>query len=754
MFFSQIQKSSNLCPSQKVYRIINKNNMKNLKLLLIAIMVLLYAKSAQSACNAFFTKAISGLTVTFTNTSTTTSGFPNMMTYSWSFGDGTFSTLKNPVKTYATGGVKGVQLFINDSMGCTHVAIDTFILVAPTSCNASFTKTISGLSVAFTNTSTSSSGSNAIRYTWNFSDGTSSTLKNPTKVFTTIGNKIAQLSMFDSITSCTATFTDTFLLTSPILCLPRFTSSTNGLSVTLTNNTLNSLGTTSGLIYLWQFSDGTSATTRNVYKTFATIGVKTVRLTISDSLNICSGTRMDSIVIVAGLPPCGANFTKSISGLSVTLNNLSLNSSGTSLGLTYNWTFSDGTGSTQKNLTKTFATGGYKTIQLNIIDSANTCFASKRDSFNLTSTSCQANFTKTVSGLTATMNNTSLNGNGNTIGLAYTWVGSFVSSFPNVNQKNPILTFSNPGPQVIGLFIYDSVTNCTSSKSDSFNLVSPTLCNANFSKTISGLTVSLNNTSLNSMGLPNGLLFNWNFGDGTTSTARNPVKTFASAGLKTIQLTISDTASSCTATKYDTVLLVAPTPLCSARFALAIDTTTPFSFFLLNTSLIRPGCSFYWTFGDGGSSTSMTPTHSYATFGKYNVCLTISDTVCNSTYCDSIGMDSTGRLLKKVAFSFRTLDYTKLAGSTGLVKMAEPMQYHIYPNPSVGELNVEVSLKETTTLSFELTDISGKLLITKSIQHASGNYKESLDLSELKPSFYFLSIRSNQGVSTYKVIKN
>ncbi|OYU94658.1 MAG: hypothetical protein CFE21_15385 [Bacteroidetes bacterium B1(2017)] len=732
--------------------------MKNLKLLLITAMVLLYAKSAQSSCNASFTYAISGLTVTFTNTSTTTSGFPNMMMYNWSFGDGTYSTVKNPVKTYATGGVKGIQLFINDSFGCTHLAIDTFILVNPTpTCNASYTKLItggSGFTVAFTNTSASSSSSNAIRYSWNFynynyTDTITSSLKNPTITFTNGGIKYVRLTMYDSISSCTATKMDSIILYNGLACQALFGKTISNLNVTLNNNSINAAYTSSGLNYLWQFSDGTTSTTPSPVKTFATGGMKTIRLTIQDSAHFCTHTKIDTVILTApvsctasftktitglsvaftntstsssgssairynwyfsdgtssnlknptklftsggvksarlslydsissctdttlvtfilssGLPPCSANFYGTKSGLSVTLNNLSLNSSGTSLGLTYKWTFSDMTSSTQKNLTKTFATGGYKTIQLDITDSINPCTASARDSFILSGNSCQANFTKTISGLTVTLNNTSLNGNGNTAGLSYSWGGTF----PNTTQKNPIITFSNAGLQVIGLFIYDSITNCTSSKSDTFNLV-------------------------------------------------------------------------------------APTPLCSASFALAIDTTTPFNFFLLNTSLIRPGSSFYWTFGDGGSSTSMTPTHAYSTFGKYLVCLTVSDSVCTSTYCDSIGMDSLGNLLKKGGFSFRTLDYTKLTGATGLVKMAEPMKYFVYPNPSAGELNVEVNLREATPLNFELMDISGKILATKNIGLASGNYKESLDLSELKPSIYFLSIRSNQGVSTFKVIKN
>ncbi len=45
------------------------------------------------------------------------------------------------------------------------------------------------------------------------------------------------------------------------------------------------------------------------------------------------------------------------------------------------------------------------------------------------------------------------------------------------------------------------------------------------------------------------------------------------------------------------------------------------------------GTSYLWTFGDGGTSTALSPSHTYAVFGTYNVCLIAtngcgSDTIC------------------------------------------------------------------------------------------------------------------------------
>ncbi len=61
---------------------------------------------------------------------------------------------------------------------------------------------------------------------------------------------------------------------------------------------------------------------------------------------------------------------------------------------------------------------------------------------------------------------------------------------------------------------------------------------ANFTSSVSGLTVSFTDTSTDS----NGIIASrsWNFGDGTTSTATNPSRTYAAAGTYTVALTVTD----------------------------------------------------------------------------------------------------------------------------------------------------------------------------------------------------------------------
>ena len=154
------------------------------------------------------------LTVQFTDTS---SGSPTR--WYWNFGDGTRSTVQNPVKTYTKSGTFTVSLYARTSTissisvkrGCVTVQasseslpISTPIPTAtqsptPTpvgtpsepvtggigaSFNATPTEGTSPLEVQFTDTSTGSPG----RWHWNFGDGSQSTRQNPIKTYTKPGN--------------------------------------------------------------------------------------------------------------------------------------------------------------------------------------------------------------------------------------------------------------------------------------------------------------------------------------------------------------------------------------------------------------------------------------------------------------------------------------------------------------------------------------------------------------------------------------
>src|SRR5207245_2542117 len=64
---------------------------------------------------ANFTSSCSGLTCSFTSTSSDPDG--SIASYSWTFGDGATSTAQNPSHTYAAGGSYTVGLRVIDNQG-------------------------------------------------------------------------------------------------------------------------------------------------------------------------------------------------------------------------------------------------------------------------------------------------------------------------------------------------------------------------------------------------------------------------------------------------------------------------------------------------------------------------------------------------------------------------------------------------------------------------------------------------------------
>jgi len=139
-----------------------------------------------------------------------------------------------------------------------------------------------------------------------------------------------------------------------------------------------------------------------------------------------------------------------------------------------------------------------------------------------------------------------------------------------------------------------------------------------------GQSVSFNNTSsaAPAAGTITGYL--WDFGDGTTSTQPAPIKTYALPGVYTVKLTMNTQAGSETLTKNDYIVVGDPKP--TPDF-----TAQPREIFLgdrvqfsdLTTSNAGPVKLRTWTFGDGGKSTALNPTHQYSKTGLFDVTLDV-----------------------------------------------------------------------------------------------------------------------------------
>lgn len=143
---------------------------KFLALLLLTLMLVTCKQNEpeETQPTALFSYAQNDLKINYTNAS------QNAQSYSWSFGDGQYSTEENPVHTYSSEGTYKVTLTAyNGSKKDSTSQNVTLIEQAP---KASFTSEIQQpRKVILTNNS-----SNATSFEWDFGDGYKSTEKSPT----------------------------------------------------------------------------------------------------------------------------------------------------------------------------------------------------------------------------------------------------------------------------------------------------------------------------------------------------------------------------------------------------------------------------------------------------------------------------------------------------------------------------------------------------------------------------------------------
>jgi serine protease len=148
--------------------------------------------------------------------------------------------------------------------------------------------------------------------------------------------------------------------------------------------------------------------------------------------------------------------------------------------------------------------------------------------------------------------------------------------------------------------------------------------NAGFTHSENLLAVTFADASIDSDGSVVG--WDWDFGDGNTSTTQNPAHTYAANGTYTVTLTVTDDGGATdTASQNVTVDDGTPTnqpPEASFTYLANLLAVT-----LTDTSDDSDGniVSWGWTFGDENSSTSQNPAHTYAANGTYTVTLTVTD---------------------------------------------------------------------------------------------------------------------------------
>ncbi len=582
-------------------------------------------------------------------------------------------------------------------------------------------------------------------------------------------------------------------------CQAGFNYFTNGLTATFTDSSYSNI--TGGFQSSWNFGDGTVSNSMNPSHGYSQSGAYSVCLTISDSL--CSNSSCSTIVIQSHPTTCQADFYFIPTGLNVQFHDTSV----TGVYSRYNWNFDDGTGSSIKNPDNNYSQSGSYVVHLSIYDSISNCSSLTSDTVTVTKPiNCVAYFTYNLSGTTVDFTDRASNYNSIQYNLGdgtiayvpnpthqYTGPGSYIVSqtvatltgcsntftdtiviLPpcqarftyitnnfqvnfvsqatnntsviydfgdgNTNSMaNPTYTYTDTGKYLVCQTVTNQ-NNCISTFCDTVQIKLPILCVANFSFTSPNDTTQFTNLSEHFTRV------NYNFGDGNFSNSNNPIHDYAASGTYHVVLTIYNDSTSCTDSIIKPVT-VTISKSCVARFELAIDTNQRDILFLVNSSSSDNTHSYFWDFGDGNTAKTRLPVHRYSLNQAYTICLTVSDSVqnCTSNYCDSVGLDSNGNIIKSAGFKLRVLDGTfiRIEKNNSLENSIS-----VYPNPFTNQITVEVD-SEGNPVNYLVVTLQGTVVLQSSF-----NGKHNIiSMDNFPPGIYFIKLFQSGKTAVKRIVK-
>jgi len=544
----------------------------------------------------------------FTDLSVPSTGTTNT-SWLWDFGDGTQSTSQNPLHSYTTAGNFSVTLKVTNDKGCSAVLPKTaFVQVTP-GVTTAFTSSQPNVckppfNINFTNNST---GTGTLSWTWNFGDGNSSNQQNPSHSYTAPGNYTVTL-----ITASSNGCIDT--LEQPnFLNIQNVTTDFTGPDSICVNDSSSFLNASTPAVTssVWNFSDGSSASTQNTVKTFSSVGTYTAQLI--NNYGFCSDSVKKTVVV---LPRPVVSFSavdtvKCQPSLTVNFTDNSTNA------VSWFWDFGDGGTSTQQNPTHTYNAFGDYTVKL----VANNIYGCS-DSL------IRTNYVKIRKPVISFPNMPvrgcipfTLNAVANITTLDQ--VTSYFWEFGDGNNSSlptPSHVYTVQGSYTVKLTITTS-SGCT----ESFTLQNAVRVGrkpiVNFSANPTTVCAFQNVFFTDLTNEADEWL--WQFGDGGSSNAQNPVHQYSDTGLFHVVLVATNFGCS-DSLRINNMIRVKP-PI--AKFAIQPNCNNRLFFNFSDSSI--GATSWFWEFGDGITSTQQNPSHTYAAFGNYTVKLTVTNDTCS-----------------------------------------------------------------------------------------------------------------------------
>lgn len=591
-------------------------NTKAIFLTLLAIVssLCLWAQQPRADFSSDITSGCSPIIVNFQDKS---SG--NITSWKWDFGNGSTSTRQNPATTYIKAGTYTVKLVVSngtESDSITKTAYITaydgpavnFVTDKTSSCTPGV--------IQFTDQSTPSAGTTNTSWFWDFGDGTSSTEQNPVHKYSSQGFYSVLLKVTND-KGCVSVLPKNNLVTIFEGVNPAFSNSS--LDVCRPPATVNFTNESTGpgsLTYTWLFGDGSTAQAQNVSHTYTQEGSFPVSLVVSSSLGCADTLTKENAIVIGGNKSDFTTMDSLCAGSNVRLKNTS-----TPAPVTYQWQFPGGSTSTEINPVINFDSTGAYTVKL--INQYENCTDTLTKTINISG--------KPVVGFSATDTlNCSVPAtvnfrNESTGAVSYEWL----LGDGNVSTaSDPAHAYANFGNYSVTL-IAKNAAGCTDSLTrTSFIKIEKPVISVKGLPAKGCIPYTINPTATVTS-LDSVVSYEWNFGDGGSSTEKLPAYTYTAQGTYTVTLTITTTKGCRETITLNEAVKVGTKPKTDFTVDLRDICASQSVIFTNNSS--EESDDYLWDFGDGGTSTMKNPTYQFIDTGSMNVTLVAFNNGCGDT---------------------------------------------------------------------------------------------------------------------------
>lgn len=546
------------------------------------------------------TSGCAPLTVNFSDQSTGT----GVDGWSWTFGDGGTSTAQNPSYTYTAAGTYTVTLTASSSsQSCNDVATKTGYITVTTGPTASFTGSPTSGEVPLTVTFSNAS-SGATSYSWTFGDGGTSTAANPSYTYTSAGTFTVALTATNACGSDVQTRTNYISVTCTAPTASFTGSPTSGNAPLTVNFTDASTGATS---WSWDFGDGVgTSTAQNPSYSYTSAGTYTVTLTATNACGSDVNQKVDYITVspcVAPVADFSGSPTSGVAPLTVNFSDLS-----TGNPTSWSWTFGDGGSSTQQDPSYTYTAAGTYSVSMTATNGCGSDNATKTDYITVTEPSSARAYAQSdisvLGSFSGAYTDTYLSDN------VYETVSEALSTNHPVKVTSNAehkWTFTVPGGGSNYVFKVEAYRD-NNSEGDDFTFAYST----DDATYINMATVASSAEQVYSYSLPNlsGTVY-VRVIDGNRS--------WGNTSLESVYVDEMYV-------EYETT----PGPPVATFAGSPTSGSAPLTVNFTDLSTGDP-TSWDWSFGDGGTSTSQNPSHSYTANGTYTVSLTVSNAYGSDT---------------------------------------------------------------------------------------------------------------------------